>query len=269
MALTALQQEICRVLSTRLRRSGESYIAGGVALNYMTEGRRLSRDLDLFHDTSEALREGFVADVGALGAEGYAIEIVSDATGHKEAIVSRGGEKTIVQWTRDSAFRFFPLVEHDLLGLILHPFDLATNKVLALVGRLEPRDWVDLLECHRVIQPVGYLMWAACGKDPGYSPTSILNHARRNRYSQEEIEELAFDGTPPSAAALGREWHTALEDAETIVEVLPPEHLGTCILEKDGGFCRRGGEELEAAMRNDSLRFHPGRIKGVYPLFSR
>ena len=28
----------------------------------------------------------------------------------------------------------FPLLEHEQLGLTLHPFDLATNKVLALVG---------------------------------------------------------------------------------------------------------------------------------------
>jgi hypothetical protein len=37
-----------------------------------------------------------------------------------------------IEWTRDSAFRFFPLVGHDDFGLVLHPFDLATNKVLAL-----------------------------------------------------------------------------------------------------------------------------------------
>ena len=35
------------------------------------------------------------------------------------------------------------------MGLALHPFDLATNKVLALVGRLEARDWVDVLTCER------------------------------------------------------------------------------------------------------------------------
>lgn len=39
--------------------------------------------------------------------------------------------------TADSALRFFPLQEHAELGLTLHAFDLATNKVLALVGRLE------------------------------------------------------------------------------------------------------------------------------------
>ena len=33
------------------------------------------------------------------------------------------------------------LVEHPDFGLALHPFDLATNKVLALVGRLEACAW--------------------------------------------------------------------------------------------------------------------------------
>jgi hypothetical protein len=64
-------------------------------------------------------------------------------------------------------FRFFPLVEHDDLGLTLHPFDLATNKVLALVGRPEARDWIDAIDCHERLQPLGYLAWAACGKEPG------------------------------------------------------------------------------------------------------
>lgn len=268
MALTPLQQDICRVISTRLRRSGESYLAGGVALNLMTGGQRLSRDLDLFHDTSAALREGFPADISALEAKGYSVEIISDAPNHKEAIVARSGEKTILQWTRDSAFRFFPLVEHEFLGLVLHPFDLATNKVLALVGRLEPRDWVDLLECHRVIQPLGYLLWASCGKDPGFTPASILNEAHRSRYNQEELEELSFEGSPPQADALGATWHAALKEAELLIDLLPSEQLGTCLLEKNGEFCRRAVEELGEALLKKAIHFRPGKIKGVYPLFA-
>lgn len=50
----------------------------------------------------------------------------------------------VVQWARDSAYRFFPLVRHDNLGLVLHPFNLATNKVLALV---------DTLSCDCELQP--------------------------------------------------------------------------------------------------------------------
>ncbi len=65
----------------------------------------------------------------------------------------------------------------------LHPFDLATNKVLALAGQLEPRDWVDVILSGERLQPLGYLAWAACGKDPGFNPAAILEHAARaSRY---------------------------------------------------------------------------------------
>ena len=35
------------------------------------------------------------------------------------------------------------------LGVTLYTVDLATNKVLALVGRIEPRDWIGLIQPHR------------------------------------------------------------------------------------------------------------------------
>ena len=159
-------------------------------------------------------------------------------------------------------------MEHELLGLVLHPFDLATNKVLALVGRLEPRDWVDLLDCHRVIQPLGYLLWASCGKDPGFTPASILNEAHRSRYNQEELEELSFEGSPPQADELGATWHVALKEAELLIDLLPSKQLGTCVMEKDGEFCRRGVKEIGEALQKKMIHFRPGKIKGVYPLFA-
>ena len=129
--------------------------------------------------------------------------------------MSRSGEQVLIEWVRDSAFRFFPLIEHEELGLALHPFDLATNKVLALVGRLEVRDWVDVLACDARVQPLGYLAWAASGKDPGFTPSGILAHARRStRYSAAEIASLAFDGPPPDPAALAREWRHAADRAD-------------------------------------------------------
>jgi hypothetical protein len=50
---------------------------------------------------------------------------------------------------------------HDDLGMMLHPFDLATNKVLALVGRVAARDWIDIITCHERLSPFGLLAWAA------------------------------------------------------------------------------------------------------------
>ena len=52
MALTAFQRDVCRVLAGRRRAGGESYVAGGIALNVALAAHRLSRDLDLFHDTT-------------------------------------------------------------------------------------------------------------------------------------------------------------------------------------------------------------------------
>jgi len=55
MALTAYQRDICRLLADNRLRSGESYVAGGAALNELLRAPRLSRDIDLFHDTEQAL----------------------------------------------------------------------------------------------------------------------------------------------------------------------------------------------------------------------
>jgi hypothetical protein len=152
-----------------------------------------------------------------------------------EAEVSKTSETVLMQWVRDSAFRFFPLVQHADLGLALHPFDLATNKVLALVGRLEARDWIDLIHAGERVQPLGYLAWAASGKDPGFSPSGILAQASRSaRYSAAEILALSFAGQAPDPADLSRRWRSMLEAAEQIVDTLPPPEVGRCVLDRTG-----------------------------------
>ena len=55
MALTEYQRSVCRLLAGNRIRSGESYVAGGAALNELLRAPRLSRDIDLFHDTEQAL----------------------------------------------------------------------------------------------------------------------------------------------------------------------------------------------------------------------
>jgi hypothetical protein len=181
-------------------------------------------------------------------------------------VVYRDDESMLMQWARDSAFRFFPLVENDLLGLVLHPFDLATNKVLALAGRLEARDWIDVLNCHEYIQPLGYLVWAACGKDPGFSPTSLLAAARRSsRYSQIELDALAFTGTPPDARVLGAKWHVILQEAADICDLLPTAEVGKCVITIAGELYQGVADGLLIALENRSITFHAGTIRGVWP----
>lgn len=242
MALTNIQREVCRFLAPRI-----------------------SQDLDLFHDTAAALAATWNADRVTLLDAGYALEIIRERPTFIEAIVRSATESVILQWTHDSAFRFFPLVEHPELGLTLHPFDLATNKILALVGRVEARDWIDILQCDAAVQPLGYLAWAATGKDPGLAPDAILQEARRStRYSAIEIAALAFEGPPPDAAELSHRWHAALEDAAEIVATLPYESVGQCVLRGEELF-RGDRTSLRDALARGEIHFHSGSIRGAFP----
>ena len=234
MALTALQRDVCRLLAVERRRTGESYVAGGVALSVALETTRLSRDVDVFHDTEEAVARSWDRDRSTLERAGYVVRTLRERPGYIEAVVSRQGHDLVMEWSRDSAFRFFPLVEDDVLGLVLHSFDLATNKVLALVGRAEARDWIDVIACHERIQPIGYLAWAACGKDPGFTPSGILEQAARSRYTEEEIASLAFEGPAPMAADLSRQWHRAIDSARQVVAALPAAHVGEAVVTTAG-----------------------------------
>lgn len=266
MALTDFQRSICHLLADRRRSGGESYVAGGVAMGAVLASRRLSRDLDLFHDTIEAVARSWDADRALLLASGYGVMVLRERPGFVQAEASRQGERLLIDWTRDSAFRFFPLVEHAELGLTLHPFDLATNKVLALIGRVEVRDWVDVLHCHAHVQPLGYLAWAACGKDPGFTPTGVIEHARRSsHYSASEISALAFDGEPPDPAELSRQWHLALDQANDIVRALPADQVGKAVLMTDGTPFRGTATELPDALVTQIV-FHEGHIGGAMPV---
>lgn len=265
MALTRFQRDVCRLLAVRRIASGESYVAGGATLNELTGGARVSRDIDLFHDTHAALTSSWDADRITLAEAGYEVRTVRERSGFVEAIVSQKTDSVLVQWTHDSAYRFFPLVEHPELGATLHPLDLATNKMLALVGRVEARDWVDVIHADETVQPLGYLAWAACGKDPGFSPSAILAHAARtSRYTQSELDALAFDGARPDAADLSGAWHRILQVAREVVALLPAEQAGTCVTSGEDLF-RGDVAELRAALDAGAISYRQGSIRGAFP----
>lgn len=265
MAVTPFQSEILRRLAPQRRERGESYVAGGVALNMLLSAPRRSRDIDLFHDTEEALAATWAADRDFLNASGYEVKPLREAASFVEAVVSRGGDRTAMQWARDSAFRFFPLIEDETMGLALHPFDLATNKVLAMAGRLEVRDWVDVISCDEMLQPLGYLLWAACGKDPGYNPRSLLAVAGRLHYSRAEVDTLDFAAGRPDAESLGIRWHEAISEADGIIANLPAQHVGKCVIDPAGSLLRKKAAALQPFLVTGGVRFHEGRIGGAWP----
>jgi len=92
MALTLFQRTVCRLLADQRIRSGESYVAGGVALNELLGGSRVSRDIDLFHDTEAAVEDSWTADRLLLEQAGYEVRVLRERPGFVEAEISDGGE---------------------------------------------------------------------------------------------------------------------------------------------------------------------------------
>ncbi len=238
-------------------------------MNELLGGARRSRDVDLFHDTAEALAETWKRDREALATAGMRVTPSREGPTFVEARVDDRDESEILQWVQDSAFRFFPLVEDETFGLTLHPVDHATNKILALAGRREARDWIDAIHCHETLQPLGYLAWAASGKAPGLSPTFILEQAARTRYVQEEIDRLDFEGPTPRASDLSVRWHRALEEAREIVRLLPPEECGQCVLDAKGGLQKAAPAALSREISSGRAAFHRGSIRGAFPEIRR
>jgi hypothetical protein len=119
-----------------------------------------------------------------------------------------------------------PTVRDDRVGFLLHPVDLAINKVLTLAGRDEPRDVLDTLHVHQEVLVLGALCWAACGKDPGFSPLSLLGLLRRRgRVRQEDLDRLDLV-KPLELRDIKQMWLDALDGVEAFVDSRPPDQIG-------------------------------------------
>ncbi len=224
MPLTDHQARLARLLSEN--RTFDSYLAGGAAILIEPATTRFSRDLDYFHDSEARVAEAFAADRKLLEANGYALEVDLNQPGYIRAIVRKDGQSTKVEWAHDSSWRFMPTVRDPQVGFVLHPVDLAVNKVLALAGRDEARDVLDTLHFHRSLLGLGPLCWAACGKDPGYSPLSLLELLRRRGKTRaEDLARLAL-AEPLDLRVVKSAWLEALDSVEPFVAVRPPDEIG-------------------------------------------
>lgn len=222
--LTEYQAELGRLLAAN--RSEDSYLAGGAAILAEPNTRRYSQDLDYFHDSPERVASAYESDCRTLLAGGYVLEPELMQPGYIRVLVRRGDEATKVEWAYDSSWRFMPVERSEEFGYRLHPVDLATNKVLALAGRDEPRDLLDTLYCHQHVLKLGLLVWAAAGKDPGFSPLSLLELLRRRgKLRPEDLARLHVT-EPIDLKSLKTAWLEALDSAEGFVRRRPPEEAG-------------------------------------------
>jgi hypothetical protein len=118
------------------------------------------------------------------------------------------------------------VIQHPTAGYVLHPIDLAVNKVLALVGRDEARDFLDVMHVHETTLSLGALCWAAAGKDPGFTPALLLSLLRRRgRYHPEDFSRLRLR-EQADLPTLKSKWLGALEQAERFIAARPADEIG-------------------------------------------
>jgi len=263
MPLTALQKDILAVLAGN--RSEESHFAGGIVLSVAADSARFSHDFDIFHELAEAVTRASNQDVESLRRAGFAVDTLSrnnewnEDTTFRKARVSRGNESVEIDWAADSAFRYFPIERDPVLGWRLHLFDIATNKALALSSRTETRDYVDIVELQRIF-PLPAICWAACGKDPGFTPLSLLKMMRRfAKVDPAKLEEIQARALDPIKLKMA--WVEMSDAAEAemirVADEQPDLPIGVAFVDAAG---KPGWIGADPA-----LRLHAPSVRGCWP----
>jgi len=252
--LSKPRREIFRLLATH--RDPESFVAGSTFL--ARQDARYSDDIDIFHDREERVARSAEDDVAALKSAGMDVNWQRREPLFYQALVNQGGESTKLEWVVDSDFRFYPAQRDAEFGYVLHPTDLATNKIMAAAGRREPRDIVDLVEIHDHILPLGAVAWAAVGRSLGFTPEGLINEVRRlARYTAADFERVASE-PPVDRAETMRRLRRALDDADAFVRRMPTDKIGVLFL-KDGSPVQPDPDYL------DAYTMHGGARRGHWP----
>jgi hypothetical protein len=259
MPITSFQKEVLQIVARH--RSPESHAGGGMVLNRAADSPRFSKDMDIFHDAMEGVIVAAEADAAALTGQGDEVVWQLRSPMLHRAVIKRAAGEMRLDWCFDSAFRFFPIQPDPDFGYCLHPADVAVNKVLALAGRTEIRDYVDTLFLHRKSLSLGALCWAASGKDPGLTPWLVLDLAKRNvKYQSEQLAQLDL-AEPTDLQQLKQQWIAATDDATGLFDRLPAEEMGCLYLDAAGQPVTPDPASAEFA----KLTRHFGSVRGAWP----
>lgn len=255
MPLTDGQIAVLTLLSKS--RSPDSYVAGSTPLN--RDAGRFSVDIDVFNDAAERVAQAAAADEAILKAAGFRTAWVRRLPTVQTLDVEVLNEHVRLDWVTDSDFRFFPTLPDPVFGYMLHPVDLALNKLLAAAGRREARDLVDLLTVHDRILPIGALVWAAVEKAPGFTPESLICEVRRNlNIPQIEWRSLA-SLQPIDPIVVTSRLRQALDEAEQFVAAMATTDAGLLFIDGHGRIVQPEPGALDGHIR------HAGARRGHWP----
>jgi hypothetical protein len=189
--LSPLQERVAEIVAGLDEAEGFA-LAGGAALIARGDVRRQTRDLDFFGLTGDAVDRLAPAVRRALGAAGLTVGHARVTPGFVRFIASDGDERTEVDLAADA--RLFP-AESGRLAPTLSCEELAVDKVLAVFGRAEARDFADLM----ALEPrygLDRLCELAAEKEPGFDPSllgEMLGHFDRLRRDEFELDDAEYE----------------------------------------------------------------------------
>jgi len=167
--LTNLHKKILTVFSS-LHDADSFCFTGGTALSAFFLNHRRSEDLDFFTSTGELISPFSYTLESALRNENLKVEKVRGFSSFTELFVSSSNESTVIHIALDAPFRLentitsdeFPRLRIDSLK------DISTNKLLALFGRANFKDFVDVYFIVQNHYTRKELAEFAKQKDPGF-----------------------------------------------------------------------------------------------------
>ncbi len=201
--LTPLQQRLARTFLA-LPEAAEFALAGGAALVTRGVVERPTQDLDFFTPDAQAVRLAVDALVAVLARDGLQVSVIRGGPSFARLAVDDGREEVLVDLGYDHRLR---PSEPSPLGPVLALEELAADKTLALFGRAEARDFVDV---QALAERLGIerLLALAAEKDRGfdrYVMASMLGRFERLAPREFGLDGDAFERLATFVRALRRQ----------------------------------------------------------------
>ena len=206
--LSGLQRRVAEIVAG-LSEASDFILAGGGALIARGDVDRLTRDLDFFAIDPAQVDLLLPVLEDALRAAGWAVVEETVAAGFARLVVDDGVERTGVDPAADA--RLLP-AEPSQFGLLLSAEELAVDKVLAIFGRAEARDFIDLA----ALEPrfgLDHLCRLALEKDVGFRQSVFLEMLGRfGRLPRDEFD--VDDDTFQAIVGSVSRWRGELRDKD-------------------------------------------------------
>lgn len=200
--LTGLQERVWRILSALPESEGFA-LAGGAALIVSGVVQRGSEDLDIFGKYPVTVTEFAEAAVRTLNHAGLSTTVTHSGPTYTRLDITDGAESTSVDFATDVRRR--PAVPTPQ-GTMLHPHELAADKMLALAARAAHRDFIDLQGICRRYDISDVVAWAK-DKDGGFALWQLRDALARF----DHLQPADFDLTAAGYAELRDFVHDLLE----------------------------------------------------------